>query len=120
MALGKLGQFALSASDVDTAEAFYENTLGLPKLFRFDQLVFFNCDGVRLMIEGGKQVNPSDDICHYFLVDDMDSEVAGLKSRGLEFEAEPHLITKMPDHELWMAFFRDPDGHMLALMEERR
>jgi methylmalonyl-CoA/ethylmalonyl-CoA epimerase len=29
-------------------------------------------------------------------------------------------VAKMPDHELWMAFFRDPDGNLLALMSEVR
>jgi methylmalonyl-CoA/ethylmalonyl-CoA epimerase len=28
------------------------------------------------------------------------------------------LIAKMDDHDLWMAFFTDPDGHTLALMQE--
>jgi methylmalonyl-CoA/ethylmalonyl-CoA epimerase len=32
----------------------------------------------------------------------------------------PHLVARMPDHELWMCFFRDPDEHLLALMCERR
>jgi methylmalonyl-CoA/ethylmalonyl-CoA epimerase len=36
------------------------------------------------------------------------------------FEAEPHLIAKLPDHELWMAFFRDPGRNLLALMGEIR
>lgn len=43
-----------------------------------------------------------------------------LKDRGVPFDDAPHLIAKMPDHELWMAFFRDPDRNLLALMEEKR
>ncbi len=38
----------------------------------------------------------------------------------MRFDDEPHLIAKMPDHELWMAFFHDTEGNMLALMCEVR
>ena len=56
----------------------------------------------------------------YFRTDDIADAHATLRSRGLRFDDEPHLIAKMPDHELWMVFFKDPDGNQLALMEERR
>ena len=65
-------------------------------------------------------VKPVDGVCHYFKVDAIDATVAELKNKGLRFEDEPHLVARMPDHELWMTFFKDPDGHLLALMEERR
>ena len=121
MSLNTLGQFALPVSDPDASEAFYAHTLGLEKLFRFDNLVFFNCDGVRLMLEGGNgPVGENDGICHYFRTDDIERECTELKERGLEFDQVPHLVVTMPDHELWMAFFSDPDGHTLALMEERK
>ena len=35
-------------------------------------------------------------------------------------ERAPQLAAKMHDHELWIGFLRDPDGNLLALMEERR
>jgi methylmalonyl-CoA/ethylmalonyl-CoA epimerase len=44
--------------------------------------------------------------------------VRELKNRNLAFTSEPHLIAKMEDHDLWMAFFEDPDGNTLALMQE--
>ena len=40
--------------------------------------------------------------------------------RGATFVDQPHLIARLPDHELWMVFLRDPDEHLLALMAERR
>ena len=121
MALGRIGQIALPVSDANHSEAFYADALGLPKLFRYGELVFFDCDGIRLMLDGvNKPVHPSSGICHYFRVEQIEAATADLKSRHVEFEAEPHLVAKMPDHELWMAFFRDPDGHLLALMEEKR
>lgn len=121
MNLSTLGQFALPVSDADRSEAFYGAALGLPKLFRFGSLVFFDCAGVRLMLEGSsKSVQAAPGVCHYFKVEDIENAVAQLKSRGVVFLDAPHLIAKMPDHELWMTFFKDPDGHTLALMEERR
>ena len=120
MSLTRLGQFALPVSNADASEAFYAEILGLKKLYRFDNLVFFDCDGVRLMLEAGDgPVGNSDGICHYFRTDDIDRQCAELKGLGLDFTQDPHLIVTMPDHELWMAFFSDPDGHNLALMEER-
>ena len=61
-----------------------------------------------------------DDDTLYFKVDDIDRAYADLKARGVDFRDEPHLIAKMPDHELWMAFFRDGEGNTLALMHEKR
>lgn len=119
--LSCLGQIALPVVDADRAEAFYSDVLGLPKLFRFGTLVFFDCAGVRLMLEGSaKAVQPARGVCHYFKVAAIDAVVAELTSKGVAFDDAPHLIAKMPDHELWMAFFKDPDGNQLALMEERR
>lgn len=121
MKLGTLGQIALPVSDADRSEHFYGELLGLPKLFRFGTLVFFDCGGVRLMLEGSGKAAPSTSgACHYFKVQGIDAAYEELKTRGVTFVDQPHLVAKMPDHELWMAFFVDPDGHMLSLMEEKR
>jgi methylmalonyl-CoA/ethylmalonyl-CoA epimerase len=119
--LSALGQIALPVSDADRAEDFYGNTLGLPKLFRFGDLVFFDCGGVRLMLEGNsKNAGQTEGVCLYYRVDDIEHSCDALQEHGVPFDVGPHLIAKMPDHELWMAFFRDPDGNMLAIMEEKR
>lgn len=121
MPLSTLGQIALPVADADRSEAFYGEALGLPKLFRFGSLVFFDCAGIRLMLDGSaKTVQTAPGACHYFRVERIEPAVAELKARGVVFEDEAHLIARMPDHELWMTFFKDPDGHLLALMEERR
>jgi len=123
MPLAQLGQFALPVSDADRSEAFYADSLGLPKLFRFGELVFFDCGGVRLMLDGApKEVQPtgSGSVCHYFKVKGIEAVHAELAGKAVEFIDEPHLVARMPDHELWMTFFKDPDGHLLALMEEKR
>ena len=121
MPLSSLGQIALPVADADRSEAFYGQSLGLWKLFRFGALVFFDCAGVRLMLEGSpKSVQPAPGVCHYFKVEHIETSVEELKANGVKFDDEPHLIARMPDHELWMTFFKDPNGHLLALMEERK
>lgn len=56
----------------------------------------------------------------YFKVSDLRVTHQTLVSRGVQFSALPHLAAKMPDHELWLAFFRDLDGNTLALMSEKK
>ncbi|MES2073501.1 MAG: VOC family protein [Pseudomonadota bacterium] len=121
MSLASIGQIALQISDADVSQEFYGKKLGLKQLFRFGELVFFDCDGVRLMLDGASKVAiPPSSQCIYFKVSDIDAEYARLRDSGVVFVDRPHLITKMPDHDLWMVFFKDPDGHLLALMEEKR
>jgi methylmalonyl-CoA/ethylmalonyl-CoA epimerase len=119
--LGVIGQIALHVSDVDRAERFYRETLGLPPLFRFGNLVFLDCAGVRLMLEGGHEsTGRREQFCVYFRVSQIEAVVAALRARQVYFERDPQLVARMPDHELWMAFMHDPDGNLLALMEEKR
>jgi methylmalonyl-CoA/ethylmalonyl-CoA epimerase len=116
-----IGQIALHVTDADRAEAFYRDTLGLTRRYRFGQLVFFDCGGVRLMLDGGHATAPSSfTCCVYFRVENIAARVSEMKAKGASFDDEPHLVARMPDHELWMTFFKDPDGKQLALMEERR
>lgn len=119
--IGPLGQVALHVSDADRAEAFYRDKLGLVPLFRFGQLVFFDMAGVRLMLEGGHEpTGKRDEVCLYFRVEAIDRAAGELTARGVYLERPPQMVARMPDHELWMCFFRDPDGTLLAYMEERR
>jgi methylmalonyl-CoA/ethylmalonyl-CoA epimerase len=120
--LGQIGQVAVPVRDLERAVAFYRDTLGMRFLFQAPPgLAFFDCDGVRLMLdvpaseasEGGCSVI-------YYKVPDLNAAFAALSDRGVTFASDPHLIAKMPDHELWMAFFRDPDDNLLALMSEVR
>jgi methylmalonyl-CoA/ethylmalonyl-CoA epimerase len=116
--LSQIGQIGLPVSDVDRAEAFYGEVLGLRKLYRFGNLTFFDCAGVRLLLEKSANMDGVKRGCIYFRCADIALAVAELGKRGLSFDHPPHLIAKMDDHDLWMAFFADPDGHTLALMQE--
>jgi methylmalonyl-CoA/ethylmalonyl-CoA epimerase len=118
-ALNRIGQIAITVADVDRAEAFYRDTLGLRHLYRFGDLTFFDCAGVRLLIE--RAADPAHTASAspiYFACADLALAVRELQGRGVTFTHPPHVIARMDDHDLWMAFFADPDGHTLALMQE--
>ena len=121
-ALRDIGQIGFVVSDLEKAVAFYRETLGLKHLFSAPPgLAFFAAGDVRLMLSLPEK--PSSErftSAVYFKVADIQAARDALASRGVTFEAEPHRVAKMPDHELWMAFFRDPDRNVLALMCEKR
>ena len=120
--LSRIGQIAMNARDFDRAVRFYRDTLGLRFLFTAPpHLAFFDCDGVRLLIDmpEDKEFDHPGSIL-YFSVDDIRAMHETLVSRGVKFRKEPHLIAKLPDREVWMAFFDDTEGNTLALMSEPR
>jgi methylmalonyl-CoA/ethylmalonyl-CoA epimerase len=120
--LTQIGQIAIPVSDVERAIAFYRDILGMRFLFKAPPgLGFFDCGGVRLLLDAPAkaQANNYSSVI-YYKVPDIQSAFETLSARGVVFDAKPHLIAKLPDHELWMAFFRDPDGNLLALMTEVR
>jgi catechol 2,3-dioxygenase-like lactoylglutathione lyase family enzyme len=119
--LKRIGQIGVNVRDLDRAVAFYRDNLGMRLLFRTPALAFFNCNGVRLMLSLPEQASfdhPSSIL--YFTVDDLRMAYRTLAARGVPFIDEPHLIAKMPDHELWMAFFTDTEGNTHGLMCEVR
>ena len=117
--LSHIGQIGLAVSDVDRAEKFYETVIGLRKLYRFGDLTFFDCAGVRLLLEKTRDGSqPRQGGVIYFRCADISLTVAELKRRGVVLTHPPHRIARMDDHDLWMAFFDDPDGNSLAVMQE--
>ncbi len=117
-----IGQIAVPVGDLDRAIAFYRDVLGMRFLFKAPPgLGFFDCNGVRLLLDAPAKVQPHQyGSIIYYKVPDLQAAVDTLSARGVEFEEKPHLVAKMPDHQLWMAFFRDPDSNLLALMSEVR
>jgi methylmalonyl-CoA/ethylmalonyl-CoA epimerase len=120
--LDKIGQIAIPVSDIDRAIAFYQDVLGMEFLFKAPPgLGFFNCGGIRLLLDAPAWNNGEKrSSVIYYQVADIHRLTSELKKRGVVIETEPHLVAKMPDHDLWMSFFRDPDGNLLALMCEIR
>lgn len=114
-----IGQIAVPVHDLERAIAFYRDTLGLPLLFQVPKMAFFDCGGVRLMLslpEAAEFDHPASII--YYRVTDIVGAHEVLGERGVRFEAAPHMVADLGTHELWLAFFRDPDDNLLALMSE--
>jgi methylmalonyl-CoA/ethylmalonyl-CoA epimerase len=118
--LSLIGQIAVPVSDVDRAIAFYRDALGMRFLFKAPPgLGFFDCGGVRLLLdEPAKAQSENYSSIIYYTVPDIQAAYQALTARGVVFRDAPHLVARMPDHELWMAFFCDPDKNILALMSE--
>lgn len=118
----KIGQIALTVRDVAAARHFYTAVLGLQPLFDAGpNLSFLAAGDVRLMLtvpQGAGEVGKNSVL--YFRAQDLETLYPQLLERGAQAESAPHLVAKMPDHDLWMAFVRDPDGNLVGLMEERR
>src|SRR2546423_11470866 len=119
LSLSAIGQIALPARDLARAVACYRDVPRLPFLFEAPPgLAFFECSGVRLMLDRAAPNAGAASAVVYFRVDEIAQAHRTLGSRGVIFEDSPHLIHKFPDHELWMCFFRDTEGNGLALMSE--
>ena len=119
--LSRIGQIAVNVHDIGKAVAFYRDTLGMKFLFEVPRLAFFDCGGIRLMLslpDRPEFDHPASIL--YYKVEDIHAAYQTLVSRGVRFEGEPNLVARLPDHDLWLAEFRDIDGNVLALMSEVR
>jgi methylmalonyl-CoA/ethylmalonyl-CoA epimerase len=119
--IAALAQVALTVSDVERSLAFYRDTVGLRFLFSAGPtLAFLDIGGVRLMLSGPEgEFKPGLSSVLYFKVGDILAAHEAMSARGVSFVTPPHFIAAMPDHDLWLCDFRDPDGHTMALMAER-
>lgn len=116
----KIGQIAIGVRDPAQAKDFYQNVLGMRLLFEAGGMVFFQCGDVRLMLGPSAAPAAGGAVLLYFLVDDIQQAHAALSEQKVEFIQPPHLVAKMPDHDLWIAFLKDPDGNTLGMMSEVR
>lgn len=115
--LNQIGQIAVNVDKLDSAVDFYRDTLGMKFLFQVPSMAFFDCDGVRLLLNEVEVWKYPSSIL-YYKVEDIHATHEALVARGVTFTDDPHLVAKMSDHDLWMAFFKDPAGNILALMSE--
>ena len=120
-ALARIGQISIAAHDLERAIAFYRDVLGLTFLFQAPPgLAFFEVGGVRLMLalpEGGERDHHTSVL--YYEVPDIHASAQALQERQVRFESEPHLVAKLGKSELWIGFFRDSEGNLLGIMQER-
>lgn len=121
LGIKQIGQIAINVHDTNRAVEFYRDTLGFTHLFTAGQLAFFDCGGIRLML------SPPDkpELDHpasilYFKVDDIQSAHQQLLQKNVKMEDKPHMVARMPDHELWLNDFRDSENNLMCLMSEVR
>ncbi len=121
-ALSDLGQIALTVRDVSVSLPFYRDVLGLKFLFApGPNLAFLAAGSVRLMLSTPQgHGEPGKNSILYFKVGDLPATHAAIVARGAKNERDPQLTAKMPDHELWIGFVRDPDDNLIGLMSEVR
>jgi methylmalonyl-CoA/ethylmalonyl-CoA epimerase len=120
LTLDRIGQIAIVVQDVARATAFYRDVLGMRFLFQAPPgLAFFDCGGVRLMLSASEGSDASiGTSVLYYTVPDIGSAYDTLVARGVQFAQPPHRIAAMPDHDLWMGFFRDSEENLVGLMSE--
>ena len=117
----KISQVAISVTDLDAALRFYRDQVGLTFMFQAPNVAFFDCGGVRLMLGLNEEPEkkPYGTVL-YYQVERIHDVFDTLKKRDVEVIGDPHLVARMADFDLWMAFLRDPDGNLFGLMEEVR
>ncbi len=118
--LCSVGQVAITVKELSRAIRFYRDALGLRLLFETADMAFFDCGGLRVMLGSAAHGTATYSSIVYYTVKDIQRTVDVLKKRGVIFEAAPRMVVKMPDHDLWMAFFHDSEGNLAALMSEVR
>jgi len=114
-----IGQIAIVVHDLQKSVEFYRDKLGLRFPYEFPGLAFFDCGGVRIMLsfpENAEFDHPASIL--YYKVADIHAAWRVLESRGVKLEHEPHVIAKMPDHDLWICAIRDPENNLVELMSE--
>ena len=118
--LGPIGQISRTVRDIQQSESWYRDVLGVPHLYTFGKIAFFDMGGTRLYLTQEAE-SPSQESILYLRVADIQFAHQALKSRGVEFISAPHMIHKHPDGtEEWMAFFKDPEARPLALMSQAK
>jgi methylmalonyl-CoA/ethylmalonyl-CoA epimerase len=114
----KIGQIAITVRELARSKVFYQDTLGMKFLFEAGALCFFQCGEIRFMIGVSEQPVSLGGTILYFKVEDIHRTHALLMERGVVFHQAPHLVAKMPDHDLWIAFLKDPDENVIGMMSE--
>ena len=116
--LDTICQIALTVRDLPRARDFYRNKLGMKHLFDAGTMAFFQCGDIRFMIGTAEQPVSIGGTIVYFKVEDIHRTHAHIKEQGVVFLQDPHLVGRMPNHDLWLALMKDPDDNVLGIISE--
>jgi methylmalonyl-CoA/ethylmalonyl-CoA epimerase len=116
--LSKVGQISVRVRDVARATAFYRDALGLPFLFAFPGMAFFDAAGTWLYLTD--RVEPEFDhpsSILYFDVEDIEAAHAAMVARGVTFRTAPHVVHEAEGRALWLADFLDDEDNTFAIRQ---
>ncbi len=117
--LGPIAQIARSVQNIQQSEDWYRNVVGLPHLYTFGNLAFFDCNGTRLMLS--QESAAAAESILYFRVANIAAAHDRMKSRGVEFINAPHMVHRHADGtEEWLSMFKDPEGRPLGIMAQAK
>lgn len=121
MAVGPLAQVHVSVTDIDRSVAFYRDTLGIPFLFQLpgQSMALLSTGDMPLYLAVPESPESASRVLLHFPVDDINAEHARLAAAGVPVIDKPHVVHRDGTTELWMSFLREPDGHKIALIQER-
>ena len=117
-------QSIICTARMSDAEAFYRDVLGLAVKTRSDGAVVFDVSGSELRVSPVPSTRPSEHTVLGFAVADVDRVVAYLQDKGIalerfaQFQHEANGVLVTPD-ESRVAWFRDPDGNLLSVVQFR-
>jgi methylmalonyl-CoA/ethylmalonyl-CoA epimerase len=115
-----VGQIGISVINLDEAIRYYRDILGMRYLFTTTGMAFFDLGNLRLMLGQASVSQPRQAASLiYYKVDDIDAAFAELRGKGVHFVESPAVVYRADGKELWLAFFNDMDGNVLALMSEQ-
>ena len=116
---------AVAARDLNRAKAWYKDKLGMsPSKEIPDGVIYVCADGSALMLYQSPFAGTAKNTVAGWRVNDLESEMAQLRSRGVTFEEYdmPHVkttdgVADAPTLGVRGAWFSDSEGNILVLSE---
>ena len=112
----------IAVKDLDRARTFYEDTLGLKQVDDFGEGFMLRSGATKVSVYRSEFAGTNKATALTFDVDDVDSQVRELKDKGVSFEHyDLQGLERQGDvyvaQGMKTAWFKDPDGNILSLME---
>ena len=113
----------IAVTDLDRARTFYEGALGLKTKDDWGEGVTLESGDTLINLYKSEFAGTNKATALNFDVDDIDKEVSALKEKGVFFEKydlpglEPRGDLYVGEGGFKTAWFKDPDGNILSLIE---
>jgi predicted enzyme related to lactoylglutathione lyase len=113
-----------SVDDVAKAKQFYETTLGIKVVEEYGGMTLYNTQDAAIFVYPKDDHEPAKFTVIHFPVKDVEQTVNDLKTKGVTFETYTDEPLKTDENNIsrnmgmTMAWFKDPAGNMLGLMQQ--